>query len=225
MKIIIILLIIYLFLIIPKINYCNNNILIISGTHGDEISPIIYFNNIKNNVVNLINPVNKLGYLLKTRNGILQPDINRQYTQNSIYPINYFITKYMQNIKNKYNNCVIFDFHEAKDYNYLNKNSLGQTIYVNPHLIKYLQQYRNPTDSLTLSVFYELINILNYNIKYDYLKYKLIYELPKESNTLDEYCNKNDFCYCLIEISNKLDLDIRLKHIDIIYNFITTLNG
>jgi len=175
------------------------------------------FNNIKTTNVNLINPVNKLGYLLKTRNGFLQPDINRQYIQKPIYPINYFVVNCMQTIKNKYNNCVIFDFHESKDYNNLNKNSLGQTIYVNTYLIKYLQQV-NKINSL-----YELIDILNNNVKYPHQKYKLLYTLLYEPNTLDDYCNKNDFCYCLIEISNKLDLQVRLNHINIIYNFIQKL--
>jgi len=219
MKLIIFIFIIlfYFYLIIPKINYINSNILILSGTHGDETSPIIYFNKLLKSYnslnVNLINPINKVGYLMKSRNGILQPDINRQYYQNLLYPINYFIINCMKNIKNKYKECIIFDFHEAKDYNSINKNSLGQTIYINLKLLKYKIK------------FYKLIDILNSKVEYPHQKYKIIYELPYEPNTLDDYCNKNDFSYCLIEISNKLQLSTRLEHIDIIYNFISLING
>ena len=164
------------------------NIVIITGTHGNELAPhykiVEYFSNkkISKGSIKLI-IVNKCGILFKDREqGIINPfnDINRDYGMNK--DINNIVEKYIEHA------TLVVDFHESTKYD--TEGGLGNTL-------TYNNNYMDVEDIITdLNVQYKGPNWRAYNNtrnhKYGDLK-----------GTLNWYCNEKNINYILVETSKK----------------------
>lgn len=163
-------------------------IVILSGTHGNELAPhyaaVDYFNNhnIKKGSVTII-IVNKCGILFNDREqGLINPfnDINRSYEKNHV--LNKNIEKYIQDA------TLVIDLHESIKYD--QEGGLGNTItYNNNYLdVEHLINKINTTYKGPQWTSYNTTR--NYN--FGYLPGALIW-----------FCKKRDISYMLIETCKK----------------------
>jgi predicted deacylase len=171
---------------IPKvyefINNKNNNglnLLIVSGTHGNEksgpytLQKLInnnYFNNKKFKKITIIPIVNKFGhkYNIRYQNDIFHPDINRTFYLNTNDPIANFIIQHAKEAD------IIIDFLEGYDYYSNNKKSIGSTI----------------TTSKKYNMIVNTIKKLNDKIKNPYKKFINLINKCNIKNTLCCYFSK-----------------------------------
>ena len=103
-------------------------------------------------------------------------------------------------------NKLIVDFHEAWGFE---PPSLGRSIYVNPTAI----------NMYGIELFQDLAEELEYN---------LLYTLPDEQGTLDNYCNNHNLPYVLIEIPGQHDIvprESRIRTSNHIINYFTNTIG
>ena len=188
-----------------KSNISGPKIVIITGTHGNELAPhykiIEYFSDKKINKgsVQLI-IVNKCGILFKDREqGIINPlnDINRDYGMNK--NINNIIQKYL------YDATLVIDFHESTKYD--EEGGLGNTL-------TYNNNYMDVEDIVTdINTSFKGPNWRSYNntrnVGYGDMK-----------GTLNWYCNENNINYILVETSKKDNYSRRQKITTQILNYI-----
>ena len=163
-------------------------IVILSGTHGNELAPhyaaVDYFNkhNIKKGSVTLI-IVNKCGILFNDREqGLINPlnDINRLYGKNNT--LNKYVEKYISDA------TLIIDLHESIKYN--EEGGLGNTIIYNNN---YVDVENIITD---LNIQYKGPNWRSYNNTRNYGK-------GDTKGTLNWYCNERNINYILVETCKK----------------------
>ena len=169
-------------------NVPGPKIVILSGTHGNELAPhyaaVDYFNNhnIKKGSVTLI-IVNKCGILFNDREqGLINPynDINRSYEKNHV--LNKYIEKYIQDA------TLVLDLHESIKYDM--EGGLGNTITYNKNYldVEHLINEINTTYKGPQWTSYNTTR--NYN--FGYLPGALIW-----------FCKKRDISYMLIETCKK----------------------
>ena len=169
-------------------NVPGPKIVILSGTHGNELAPhyaaVDYFNkyNIKKGSVTLI-IVNKCGILFNDREqGLINPfnDINRLYGQNNT------LNKYIENYIN--DATLIIDLHESIKYD--EEGGLGNTITFNNNFedVELLVNRINTT--------YKGPNWRSYNTNRNYNYANL-------HGALIWYCQNKNINYMLIETCKK----------------------
>jgi len=195
--------------------YTNNpKIVVIAGVHGNEFAPPLgvekFLNNnefIKGNLY-FIPRVNKEGLKIKTRGSPCKKeyyDINRNFNADN----NNYLEKQILDLIDDAD--FVLDFHEAYDFHKINKNSIGSTI----------SPINNQTSINMSNYLVEKINktITDNNKEFVTLLDKK-YDIP---NTLQDYCDKKNINYNLIEITgqhNKQKLELRINQtINILENF------
>tara|TARA_B100001093_G_scaffold337518_1_gene322303 strand:- start:422 stop:1102 length:681 start_codon:yes stop_codon:yes gene_type:complete len=192
-------------------NIPGPKIVIISGTHGNELAPhyaaIDYFNNHKINKgsIKLI-IVNKCGILFYDREqGIINPfnDINRHYGMNN--NINNIVEKQIDNA------TLVIDFHESTKYD--EEGGLGNTLTYNNNYM----DVEDITNQLNVSFKGPTWRAYNNTRNYKYGDLK---------GTLNWYCTEKNINYILVETSKK-DSYLRRQQItntileDIYYKYLT----
>lgn len=188
-----------------KSDISGPKIVIITGTHGNELAPHYkiteYFSNkkISKGSIKLI-IVNKCGILFKDRQqGIINPsnDINRNYGMNK--NINTIIEKHIDDA------TLVLDFHESIEYD--EEGGLGNTI-------TYNNNYMDVED---------IIDQINTNFKgpnwrsYNNTRNIDYGDLP---GTLNWYCEEKNINYILIETTKKDSYIRRQKITTLILDYI-----
>tara|TARA_B100001093_G_C26668685_1_gene945189 strand:+ start:359 stop:1039 length:681 start_codon:yes stop_codon:yes gene_type:complete len=171
-----------------KSNVPGPKIVILSGTHGNELAPhyaaVDYFNshNIKKGSITLI-IVNKCGILFNDREqGLINPynDINRSYEKNRV--LNKYIEKYIKDA------TLVIDLHESIKYDM--EGGLGNTITYNKSYLD-VESLINKINTTYKGPQWTSYNTTrNYN--YGYLPGALIW-----------FCKKKGISYMLIETCKK----------------------
>lgn len=213
----------------PKRNLSKNGpkVLMIAGTHGNENSGVFgldaLINKIKTNKINfpfreliIIPRINKCGILLNKREIPYEHscrDINRCYPVDlDDKPKNIISEKVLKYVSKS---DLIIDFHDAWGFYKERTGSIGSTI---------TPSGTNLSNQISNKIILNLNKTIDNNIQ----KYSIIHKRHFIENnilgTLSTYCSfVNKRNYLLIETSgqnNKLPLNIRLNHIDIVINTI-----
>lgn len=178
----------------------NNGLtlLIISGVHGNERAGPFVFNKLvksgyfKQNTlfkkIYLIPIANEFGYKhnIRYQNDIFNPDINRNFFQNTNDTIAKFIDSYVQK------SDIILDFHEGYDFHLINNTSVGSTIKTNKQNIWVIK----------------ILNNLNKIINNPNKKFTLSTSICSIKNTLGCYTHNfyNDKIYILIETTGQNEI-------------------
>ena len=180
-------------------------IVILSGTHGNELAPhyaaVDYFNNhkIDKGSIKLI-IVNKCGVIFKDREqGLINPfnDINRDYGSNK--NINNIVEKHINNA------TLVVDFHES--INYDEEGGLGNSITYNNNYM-------------------DVENIINdFNITFKGPNWRAYnntrnYKYGDLKGTLNWYCTQKNINYILIETCKKDSYIRRQKFTTTILDYI-----
>ena len=210
-------------------NKNNMNVLIVSGTHGNENTGIVgllkFIDFIKNKnlkipfkSLTIIPMINKCGYEYNTRftvHNINCDDLNRCYPSDLKTKSNNIINDKIINFVKR--SDFVLDFHDAWGFYKKNMGSIGATISISNH---------NEVQNLSNKI----VDNLNNFITKDYQKFSI---LNKDQNvikgTLSNYCSLLDKKYILIETTgqyNLVKLDERIEHLNIIlYSFIDFYNN
>jgi len=182
-------------------------ILFISGTHGNEKAPIIamdeFFETHRPTVGKaiIIDTVNYCGFLANIRNlpsFTTNVNVNRQYDDIDDNHLNDIITKYIHKVD------YVFDFHEGKEYQYLDFNRIGNSV----------------STDMNIEDAARLTNLLNN--KYDVVPWTT-YIRPAEKlvkGTLFDYCILNSINYTLLESSKDVAMSLRIQQNNTILNYI-----
>lgn len=191
------------------------NILIVSGTHGNEPAGRIvieeflkndYFKQFKKGKIYVIPRTNKSGSMVGMRymlHNLLFPDLNRNYNDDGKEPISQRIINL---IKEKQIDFIL-DFHEGWGFHTQNKKSIGSTL--------------SATTPLSMSLAQNIINTLNSDIP---VNKKFVLNGQKDHLfTLRNYAKKKQIHYLLVETTgqNRIQpIDIRKKQVTYILNYI-----
>lgn len=189
----------------------KKTLLLIAGTHGNEISGSVYFEkNLKyykdyvyEYNLTIIPKVNDWGIRNRIRYLPKFPvltDINRIYYTDKDHD---FVKGYIKYINNA--NLVV-DFHDAWGFQSVD-DSVGSGLY--PNFVGDSEYYSK-----------RMVNNLNKNIDAQYMKF-VSKQLDDVYGTLHNYCKHNKIPYILVETSGQNDvlpLETRLLQIDVLVN-------
>ena len=200
-------------------NKNNLNVLLVSGTHGNENTGIVglfkFIDFIKEKNIKIpfksltiVPNINKCGYEFNTRytvHNINCDDLNRCYPNDLNSKSTNVINQKIVNLVKK--SDFVLDFHDAWGFYKQNYGSIGSTLSISNHNeVKIISE--------------NIINNLNNNINKDYQKYSILNKDDHKINgTLSNYCSLLDKKYILIETSgqyNKLKLEERINQLNII---------
>jgi predicted deacylase len=181
------------------------NVVIVSGTHGNEPAPGYYFQQFiekeefsflppaKYYIIPFVNPSSILTY---QRNTQYQPDINRSWPIINNNICNDDINRYLLPIIDSAD--YVFDFHEGWGNMHIDKGeSVGHSIYCNNKI--YIQNI------------YNIINDIN-NSHRDIWSFN--FENIKMKGSLREYSNIKNITYILVEIKGQNDVAPVLERIE-----------
>ena len=171
------------------------NILIVSGTHGNEsgpahaISNLIKSGNISkllpNGTYHIVPYVNYDAIVSDVRHLWYQPDINRTYAEGKYHQINKTLLPYINSAD------LVIDFHEAISYyKCSNKKSVGQTIQCNCNL--FYPMIDSVVDEVTK------------HFDFDYcMQWTNLIDAKRINGTLRDYCTNKKIPHILIELSGQ----------------------
>lgn len=212
---------IYTFKYFDENDKIKPNIVIIAGTHGNEIGPSLFlmdliknFENIKKNLIKghyyIVPFVNPLACSKGVRMAPGQPDINRSWPDG--HKINKFLLPIMDNAD------FIIDIHEALGFNNCQHESLGQTLYTNStFLLARLFRLQNELNLLATDE-----DVKKY-VNEKCFKWNILKDIPDLPNTLLKYVNKIKKTYVLIEIAGQneiLPIDVKFKILNVCVSFL-----
>ena len=197
----------------------GKHFLLIGGTHGNEPSgthSLLVLQNLiskgvfklKSGKITIIHNVNPCGYYFDNRHYSVigkKLDLNRLY--NTGFPINNKIEKLVNT------HDIILDFHEGWGYIGQQKGSIGSSI---------------TSLNIPFKYQYNILNMLNANIKTQYKKWLINDRKLEVPNSLREYALHNKKSYMLIETSGQKNiqpLNIRIKQNHIITMYLLKTYG
>lgn len=193
------------------------NLLIISGTHGNEpAGRLVVEEWLKNHVpikkgkIYVIPRSNKSGSIIGLRymlHNLLFPDLNRNYTDNGREPVSQKIIE----IINKNQIEFILDFHEGWGFHKTNKKSIGSTL--------------SPTTPFSKEISSNLVDLLNQQILQEN-KHFVLNTKTDDLLTLRNYAIRKKLDYILIETTGQngiQPIEIRKKQVSDILNYVLNI--